>query len=133
LGILIALAVTTESFCPGSAAQTNSPTSGTVISWGDQVISYVQPGTRFQTIAAGGSYSLGLTSDGTVAAWGDNYFGQSTVPTTLTGVIAIAAGTLHSLALTPDRTADSWGRHRCGQRKAPDSAPRVFALPARSQ
>jgi hypothetical protein len=34
-----------------------------------------------------------------VVAWGDNHDGQSTVPSDLTGVIAIAAGFHHSLAL----------------------------------
>ena len=31
-------------------------------------------------VAAGGYHSLALKSDGTVVAWGYNYFGQSTVP-----------------------------------------------------
>ena len=50
-------------------------------------------------IAAGGRHSLGLKSDGTVVAWGDNNQGESTVPANLSGVIQIAAGTEHSLAL----------------------------------
>ena len=41
--------------------------------------------------------SLALKSDGTVVAWGS--LGQSTVPSGLSGVIAIAAGTEHSPAL----------------------------------
>jgi hypothetical protein len=37
---------------------------------------------------------------GTVAGWGNNGVGQSTIPTDLNNVVAIAAGDSHSLALT---------------------------------
>ena len=61
-------------------------------------------------VAAGSSHSLALKSDGTVRAWGHNYYGQlgdlttsyrtAPVPVVdLSGVIAIAAGYSHSLAL----------------------------------
>jgi IPT/TIG domain/Regulator of chromosome condensation (RCC1) repeat len=62
-------------------------------------------------IAAGGTYSLALKSDGTVVAWGcggGQDFGQCDVPSGLTGVTAIAAGG-HSLALKSDGTVVPWG------------------------
>src|SRR5216684_561096 len=108
LRVLIALSVTAASFVPRSEAQTNGLTPGTVISWGDQVIPYVQPGARYQAIAAGGYHSLALKSDGTVVAWGCDGSGESTVPANLTGVIAIAAGELHSLALKSDGAVVAW-------------------------
>ena len=40
-----------------------------------------------------------LTQGGTVVAWGDNEYGQTTVPAGLSGVVAIAAGGLHTVAL----------------------------------
>ncbi len=92
LRVLIVLSATTASFCPRSEAKTNGLTPGTVIGWGLQVIPYVQPGTHYQAIAAGAYHSLALKSDGTMVAWGGNGYGQSTVPASLTGVIAIAAG-----------------------------------------
>src|SRR6267143_982811 len=104
LRMLIALAVTAASLCPRSEAQTNRPTPGTVISWGNQVIPYVQPGTRYQAIAAGNYHSLALKSDGTVLAWGENGSGQSTVPANLSGIVAISAGGFHSLALKSNGT-----------------------------
>jgi len=42
-------------------------------------------------IAAGGSHSLALTSDGNVVGWGLNSSGQSAIPSLLTNIIAIAA------------------------------------------
>src|SRR5512140_3211399 len=39
-----------------------------------------------------------------VIGWGDNTYGQITVPDGLSNVVAIAAGTYHSLALKADGT-----------------------------
>src|SRR6266542_4418994 len=51
---------------PQAEAQNTNHTPGYVISWGDQVIPNVAPGTRFIKIAAGGNHSLALESDRTV-------------------------------------------------------------------
>jgi alpha-tubulin suppressor-like RCC1 family protein len=45
--------------------------------------------SRVDVIAAGGAHSLALKSDGTVIAWGDNPYGQSTVPSGLSGVTGL--------------------------------------------
>ena len=63
----------------------------------------------YTAIAAGGSHSLALRSDGNVVAWGANDHGQATVPPSLTGVTAISAGNRHSLALRADGTVVAWG------------------------
>src|SRR5437899_168746 len=130
LGVFIALAVTPASFCPRSEAQNNGQTSGTVISWGDQVIPYVQPGTRYQAIAAGGEHSLALKSDGTVVAWGDDCCGETTVPADLTGVVAIAGGGVHNLALKSDGTVVAWGYNGVGQTTVPGNLTGVIAIAA---
>ncbi|XTZ13904.1 Ig-like domain repeat protein [Micromonospora echinospora] len=85
-------------------------------------------GTRITAIAAGGLHSLGLTSTGTVLAWGDNDSGQlgngtttdSNVPVPValpagTRITAIAAGSAHSLALTSTGTMLAWGYNGYGQ------------------
>jgi alpha-tubulin suppressor-like RCC1 family protein len=77
-------------------------------------------------IAAGGSHSLALKTDGTVWAWGYNAEGElgngtttnSSIPlqvSGLSGVIAIAGGAYHSLALKSDGTAWAWGYNAWGQ------------------
>jgi alpha-tubulin suppressor-like RCC1 family protein len=93
------------------AAQ-GTPEPGIVVGWGSMVLPYVESGTRFTAIAAGGFHSLALKSDGTVVAWGYNDFGQSTVPAGLSGVVAIAGGWFHSLALKSDGTVVAWGAGR---------------------
>jgi len=80
--------------------------------------------TKMQNrIAAGSSHTVALKSDGTVWAWGDNYYGQLGVGTEkdrrptpvqvagLTGVAAVAAGYDHTVALKTDGTVWAWGNY----------------------
>jgi alpha-tubulin suppressor-like RCC1 family protein len=70
-------------------------------------------------ISAGGSHSLGLRADGTVAVWGagapgspittDKDYKQVVVPESATNIIAISAGLYHSIVLRADGTVVSWG------------------------
>src|ERR1039458_4748208 len=84
-------------------------------------------------ITAGLNHSLALCSDGTVAAWGFNRYGQLGDNTTRTRlapvavntnsgsalhgrtVVAIAAGFDHNLALCGDGTVAAWGRNLDGE------------------
>lgn len=86
-------------------------------------------------VAAGGSHSMALRSDGTVWSWGSNERGQlgdgnygvganSSTPvqvrvegdhTAISGVTAISAGQNHSLALMADGTVWAWGANDYGQ------------------
>ena len=91
-------------------------------------------GKTVVAIAAGDYHSLALCSDGTVAAWGYNSYGQlgdntkthrnaPVAVNTGTGisalygktVVAIAAGAYHSLALCSDGTVAAWGCNDNGQ------------------
>ena len=77
-------------------------------------------------IAAGYYHNLILKKDGTVWAWGRNYYGQLGDGTTtnknkpvqvidLENVQQVAAGEYHSLALKQDGTVWAWGRNADGQ------------------
>ena len=91
----------------------------------------VLAGKTVVAIAAGSEHSLGLCSDGTVAAWGYNGSGQlgnnsttqSLVPVAVDAagvlagkaVAAITAGFSHSAALCSDGTVAAWGGNGSGQ------------------
>jgi alpha-tubulin suppressor-like RCC1 family protein len=78
-------------------------------------------------IAAGGSHTVALKSDGSVWAWGYNYYGQLGDNTTIdrhtpvpvsnlsSGVVAIAVGEKHTVALKNDGSVWAWGRNFSGQ------------------
>lgn len=78
-------------------------------------------------IAAGATHNLVLMTDGTVKAWGSNFYGQLginssitsyPVPksvTTLSNITAIACGLNHCLALTSSGNVYAWGENSKGQ------------------
>jgi len=59
-------------------------------------------------VAAGGYHSLGLKSDGTVVATGDNDHGQCDV-NDWTDIVAVAGGYIHSIGLKSDGTVVATG------------------------
>jgi alpha-tubulin suppressor-like RCC1 family protein len=81
-------------------------------------------------LAAGGSHSVALKSDGSVVAWGNNDFGRTTIPSGLTGVVAVAGGGSHSLALKSDGTVVAWGYNGFGQTTIPNGLSGVVAVAA---
>jgi alpha-tubulin suppressor-like RCC1 family protein len=115
--------------------------NGTVMAWGDDESGQLGNGataesvetpvavkglTGVKAIAAGGSHSLALLSNGTVMAWGANESGQlgtgtvkaSTAPVAvkgLSGANAISAGGEFSLALLSNGTVEAWGSNEVGQ------------------
>lgn len=58
---------------------------------------------------------VGSASTTRVAAWGDNSYGQTSVPTALDGVVAISAGQNHTVALKPSGTVVAWGYNGDGR------------------
>jgi alpha-tubulin suppressor-like RCC1 family protein len=87
--------------------------------------------TTWAQVAAGSAYSLGLTADGQLFAWGTNDHGQLgdgsnmtrlqpvavALPKKLAGLrwASVAAGRHHVLALTTQGQAYVWGSNRYGQ------------------
>jgi len=87
-----------------------------------------------QMVAAGTSNSLVLCSDGSLASWGDNTYGQlgdntltnRSVPGVVNAVngisalygktpVFLAAGSIHAMALCTDGTVVAWGYNASGQ------------------
>ncbi len=65
--------------------------------------------TNALQVAGGGGQSLALKTDGTVVAWGANYYGEGVAPTNLTGVAMVSAGWYHDVALLTNGTVTAWG------------------------
>ena len=86
-------------------------------------------GKVLRSVATGGTHSLAVAVDGTVAAWGNNASGQlgltggnRTSPIAVTSgvlpgksVISVSAGSNHSIALCSDGSLVSWGSNSSGQ------------------
>lgn len=85
----------------------------------------VPGGTRWRTVAAGGSHTLAVAQDGTLWSWGANDHGQlgdgsstdRTVPARVADATwrSVAAGADFSLAVRDDGTLWSWGGNGSGQ------------------
>ncbi len=107
----------------GTNTDSNTPVEVTGLS----SVTAVAGGGRLSGISVGDfSSSLALKSDGTVWAWGANFYGElgngtntnSNTPVKvsgLSGVTAIDAGVFHSLALKSDGTVWAWGANFFGQ------------------
>jgi hypothetical protein len=76
---------------------------------------------RVIKISGGGSHSMALLDDGSIRCWGENRFGQSTVPAFPDGrrVTQISAGWGHSMSLLDDGSITCWGLNRSGQLTVP--------------
>ena len=102
--------------------------------------------TGVTAIAAGGSHSCALLSDGTLRCWGDNTFGQlgnvsvisatSTTPVTVSasgtavgGATAITASGAGACALFSDGTIKCWGANDSGQLGNPGFSGASSATP----
>jgi alpha-tubulin suppressor-like RCC1 family protein len=105
----------------------------TVACWGDNTSNKatvpIGLSAGYQAIAAGGNHSLALKTNGIVVGWGDNSYGQISVPT-LTDVTAIAAGYYHSLALRSNGTVVTWGDNSFGQTNTPPGLSNVVSISA---
>jgi hypothetical protein len=73
---------------------------------------------------------MAVRANGSVVCWGDNRFGQCTVPPGLGPVAAVAAGDGHSLALLRDGRVVGWGNNEDGQAVPPAGLTGVVSLDA---
>jgi alpha-tubulin suppressor-like RCC1 family protein len=100
---------------------------GVVVTWG---LPSPASATNVVSLAAGDSCALALRADGTLLAWGGNYYGQTPVPTSVTNVVGMAAGGDHNLALLADGTVTAWGANYFGQALVPPQATNAVAISA---
>ncbi|HKS37403.1 MAG TPA: immunoglobulin domain-containing protein, partial [Verrucomicrobiae bacterium] len=84
---------------------------GAPIQWGGRFGLEMIPTNlgRCTAISAGFGFTLALLENGTVAAWGANFNGETNVPPGLTNVVAVSANNGFSLALLADGRVATWG------------------------
>ncbi|GAA4591704.1 hypothetical protein GCM10023194_51660 [Planotetraspora phitsanulokensis] len=126
-------------------------TNGTVVAWGSDSVGQLGDGsagvnlerhtpvavkglTKVIKVDAGDAHSLAVRSDGTVAAWGYNYYRQLGDGTTtnratpvtvpgLTNVAQVSAGSYDSAALRSNGTVAAWGFNYLGHAQLADGTP----------
>ena len=90
--------------------------------WGQAIPAGVAPlatgATAFTAVSSGGFHTCGLRSDGSVACWGDNEYGQATAPAGET-FTAVSSGGEHTCGLRSDGSVACWGDNRSGKATAP--------------
>lgn len=69
---------------------------------------------KLDTIAAGRRHTVGIQTDGTVTAVGDNRYGQCTV-SHWRDIVAVAAGCAHTVGLKSNGTVVAVGNNEYGQ------------------
>lgn len=102
----------------GQALGSEPGTDNNLVIIGGKVISNI-------VAVAAGNFSLALTRNGTVLAWGDNH-----PPQGLSNVVAIAARGFYSLALRDDGSVISWGSQPWCQTHVPSGLSNVVAIAA---
>ncbi|UCD50123.1 MAG: hypothetical protein JSW27_21660 [Phycisphaerales bacterium] len=101
-----------------SAAESDAQ-SGPPLSWGQRY--WKQQGAadeQYVALAAGAYHSLGLTTEGSLVAWGENYNGQCNSPYG-NSFVAIASGFYHNVALRSDGSIVVWGDNTWRQCQPP--------------
>jgi len=125
--LIIALAIP---LVLGASSPAKASNGNTVVEWGGS--NYPMPPDMNDIIAvdAGFNFGVALKSNGTVLAWGNDFYGQTEVPAGLTDVVAISTGTDHSLALKGDGTVVGWGANWYGETIPPSDLTDAVAVEA---
>jgi hypothetical protein len=98
---------------------------------GETIIPPALKNMRFKDVAACVSSALALTVDGRVYGWGENVYGEATIPVfAQSGIKAITGGGRFVLAIRDNGTVVAWGRNDFRQTEVPANLRDVIAIAA---
>ncbi|MDG2031786.1 MAG: hypothetical protein P8J45_12345 [Phycisphaerales bacterium] len=89
--------------------------------------------TEDPKIACGSGFSVAITDDGRVIAWGNNGQGQCEVPSGIVNPVRVAAWDHHALVLQADGTIKAWGANTYGQCEVPGDLGTVIDIDSLSR
>jgi hypothetical protein len=112
------------------AATPPQPCDLSIAKWGTLFGTQPAMNSQVKAISAGSDFAFALMGDGTVTAFGTNYFGPIAPPSDLAEVSGISAGAAHGLALKSNATVVGWGNDFAGAATPPTNLTGVVAIAA---
>jgi len=109
---------------------------GSIVAWGSNYseCGFPSPNSGFVAIANAGGHSLGLKTNGSIAAWGFGWgFPLCDVPSPNSGFIAIETAFEHNLCLKANGSIVAWGNNDYGQCNIPSPNDGFVAIAAAYQ
>ena len=73
------------------------------------------------SVGLGVFHSCAVRAGGTLACWGDNYYGQTNVPSTTSPYVQVSAGLSYTCAAKMDGTLACWGSNDFGRTTVPST------------
>ena len=105
--------------------------SGVVNETSNQITGIAPPSSQPTISRRPSSFPLARpTLSGSVVAWGDNTYGETTLPKGLENVVQLSSRGLHSLALLSNGTVAAWGWNGYGQSTVPSTVTNIVQVAA---
>ena len=99
--------------------------TGTTVGFGN--LAFGSVGSAM-AVAPGYEHNMALLSNGTVVAWGNATWLQTSVPSSLNGVAAVSGNHYHCLALRTNGVVVGWGRNDQNQGRPPGWLTNALAV-----
>lgn len=115
---VIIIAATSACSSVGSGSSASPPgTGGSVPGEGRDASSRLGTTAIWASVSAGWNYGCRVETDGTIACWGSNDYGQATPPAGT--FFSASAGFNHTCGVRTDGTVACWGNNDYGQATPP--------------
>ena len=89
---------------------------------------YHAPAGTFTSLASGAYGAAGIKADGTIAAWGTDFFGSTEAPSLASAAVEIAGGSAFYIVLCADGSIVHWGTTAYGTDQIPEFESPVVSI-----